>query len=44
MPNLKHLLDDLLKIGVDPDDVQIPAQLFDDIVADAEESAEDDED
>ena len=44
MPNLKHLLDDLKDIGVNPDRVRIPGQLYDNMVADAEESSEDDED
>ena len=40
MPNLKHLLDDLEEIGVEPDRVRIPGQLYDNMVADAEESIE----
>ena len=40
MPNLKHLLDDLEEIGVERDKVRIPGQLFDSLVADAEESIE----
>jgi hypothetical protein len=40
MPNLKHLLDDLDEIGVEPDKVRIPGQLYDNMVADAEESIE----
>jgi hypothetical protein len=40
MPNLKHLLDDLEEIGVEPDRVRIPCQLYDSMVADAEESIE----
>ena len=45
MPNLKHLLDDLEDIGVEPDKVRLPGQLYDNIVADAEETSnpEDDE-
>jgi hypothetical protein len=38
MPNLRHLLDDLEEIGVDPHRVRIPGQLYDNMVADAEES------
>ena len=38
MPNLKHLLDDLEGLGVEPDRVRIPGQLYDSMVADAEES------
>ena len=40
MPNLKHLLDDLEEIGVEPDRVRIPGQLYDSMVADAEETIE----
>ena len=40
MPNLKHLLEDLEEIGVEPDRVRIPGQLYDSMVADAEESIE----
>ena len=38
MPNLKHLLDDLEDLGVDPKEIRIPGQLYDNLVADAEES------
>ena len=40
MPNLKHLLVDLEELGVEPDIVRIPGQLYDSMVADAEESIE----
>jgi len=40
MPTLKHLLEELGLIGVKPDNVRIPGQLYDDIVTDAEESSE----
>ena len=40
MPNLKHLLDDLEELGVEPHTVHIPGQLYDNMVADAEESSE----
>jgi hypothetical protein len=40
MPNLKHLLGDLEEIGVEPDRVRIPGQLYDNMVADAEGSVE----
>ena len=43
MPNLKHLLDDLDEMGVEPEKVRIPGQLYDNLVADAEESGEDEE-
>ena len=42
MPTLKHLLEELRKLGVDPDNIRIPGRLYDDIVADAEESDEED--
>jgi hypothetical protein len=40
MPNLKHLPDDPEELGVEPDAVRIPGQLYDSMVADAEESVE----
>ena len=40
MPNLKHLLEDLEELGVEPNTVRIPGQLYDSMVADAEESIE----
>ena len=43
MPNLKHLLDDLDEMGVEPEKVRIPGQLYDNLVADAEDSGEDEE-
>ena len=43
MPNLKHLLDDLEELGVEPKNIRIPGQLFDNLVADAEESGEDED-
>jgi hypothetical protein len=43
MPNLRHLLEELGLLGVEPDKVRIPGQLYDDIVAEAEES-DDEED
>ena len=44
MPNLKHLLDDLQEIGVEPNKVRIPGQLYDDLVSDAEDSGDEEED
>ena len=32
MPNLRHLLDDLKEIGVDPEDIRLPGPLFDDLI------------
>ena len=43
MPNLKHLLDELKELGVEPNKVRIPGQLYDNIVSDAEDSGEDEE-
>ena len=40
MPNLKHLLEELQELGVEPDKIRIPGQLYDNLVADAEESSE----
>jgi hypothetical protein len=42
MPALRHLLEELRKIDVDPDEVRIPGQLDDDLVDDAEDIAEED--
>ncbi len=44
MPNLRHLLEELGLLGVKPDKVRIPGQLYDDIVAEAEESDDENED
>jgi len=41
MPSLKHLLDELRKLRADPDNVRIPGQLYDEIVADAEDELDD---
>ena len=43
MPNLKHLLEDLEELGVEPSKVRIPGQLYDNLVADAEESSEEED-
>ena len=40
MPNLKHLLEDLEELGVEPTRVRIPGQLYDNMVSDTEESIE----
>jgi hypothetical protein len=40
MPTLKHLLEELRMISVDPDEVRIPGQLYDDLVDEAEDIAE----
>ena len=40
MPNLKHLLEELEELGVEPNTVRIPGQLYDSLISDAEESIE----
>jgi hypothetical protein len=40
MPTLRHLLEELGLLRVKPEDVRIPGQLYDDIVADAEETSD----
>lgn len=42
MPTLRHLLEELRRIKVDPDEVRIPGRLYDDLVDDAEDLAEED--
>ena len=43
MPTLKHLLEDLKKLAVDPDEVRVPGKLYDDLVEQAEDTIEEDE-
>ena len=43
MPTLKHLIEELRKLNVDPDDVRLPGTLYDDLVEQAENSTEDEE-
>ncbi|MFC1995152.1 hypothetical protein ACFLVK_01950 [Chloroflexota bacterium] len=40
MPNLKHLLEELEELGVDPKQIRIPGQLYDNLVSDVEYSGE----
>jgi len=40
MPTLKHLLEELKKIDVDPDEIRIPAALYDDLIDEAEDLAQ----
>jgi len=40
MPNLKHLLEELKELDIPPEEVRIPGQLYDSLIADAEESSE----
>ncbi|MFC1930035.1 hypothetical protein ACFLW6_04175 [Chloroflexota bacterium] len=44
MPNLKHLLEDLDELGIEPKQIRIPGQLYDNLVPDTEESSEEDPD
>lgn len=43
MPSLKHLLDELRKLNVDPDNVRLPGSLYDDLVEQAEDVIEEEE-
>jgi len=44
MPTLKHLLEELKKLAVDPDKVRMPSTLYDELVEQAEDTTgEDDE-
>jgi len=40
MPTLKYLLEELQRIRVDPDEVSIPGQLYDDLLDEAEDICE----
>jgi hypothetical protein len=40
MPTLKHLLDELKKLEVDPGEVELPGTLYDDLVEQAEDIEE----
>ena len=42
MPALKHLIEELRKIDVDPDEVRIHGLLYDDLVDQGEDIAEED--
>ncbi len=43
MPNLKHLLEELGILGVEPEKIRIPGRLYDELVAEAEDSNDEDE-
>ena len=43
MPTLKHLLEELKKLAVDPDKVRMPGTLYDELVEQAEEAKEEEE-
>ena len=40
MPNLEHFLDDIEDLGIEPKKIRIPGQLYDNMLADAEETIE----
>lgn len=44
MPNLKHLIDDLRELRVNPDEVKLPGTLYDDLVDQAEDIIDEDPD
>jgi len=44
MPNLRHLLEELDELGIEPKRIRIPGQLYDNLVADAEDSCEENPD
>lgn len=44
MPTLKHLIEELRKLSVDPDELRIPGQLYDDLVEQGEDIADEDDD
>ena len=41
MPNLKHLLEELEDLDVDPSEVKLPGQLYDDLIDQAKNEEED---
>ena len=43
MPNLKHLLDELEELDVDPRQIKLPGPLYDDLVQRGEDVEEDNE-
>lgn len=43
MPSLKTLLEELKRFSVEPDDIRVSAQVYDDIVDEAEENREEDD-
>ena len=44
MPTLKHLLEELHKLDVNPDEVRMPGTLYDDLVDQAEDVIEENPD
>ena len=43
MPTLKHLIEDIDQLNVEPDDIRIPGQLYDELVEQAEDTLDEDE-
>ena len=43
IPTLKHLLEELEKLAVEPDKVRMPGTLYDELVEQAEEANEEEE-
>ena len=44
MPTLKHLLEELESMTVDPDEIRVPGTLYDDLFAQAEDAIEENPD
>ena len=44
MPTLKHLIEELRRLSVRPDELHIPGQLYDDLLDQGEDIAEEDDD
>jgi len=40
MPTLKQLVEELKKLDIDPDEVRLPGELYDNLVEQAEDSTE----
>ena len=43
MPNLKHLLDELRELDVDPSQIKLPGPLYDEFIEQAEDESDDNE-
>ncbi len=41
MPNLKHLIEELQELDVDPENIRLPGPLYDDLLEQAETEEED---
>ena len=44
MPTLRHLIEELKKLSVDPDEVCIPGQLYDDLMDQGKDIADEEDD